>query len=170
MTEHRLHITQGEYATGQDPDVVISTLLGSCVSCCLWDPLAGVGGMNHMLLAKPSAGETARALSGINAMEVLINTLIKLGAKRTRLQAKAFGGARMISGLSDIGAENAEFTVSFLRQESIPLVTQSLGGNRARNVRFWPATGRVMQKLTDATVREVESDTPVGRDDGIELF
>ncbi|WP_415402971.1 chemotaxis protein CheD [Tateyamaria sp. SN3-11] len=126
--------------------------------------------MNHMLLTKPSAGETARTLSGINAMEILINTLIKLGAKRSRLQAKAFGGARMVTGLSDIGAQNAEFTVSFLRQEGISLVTQSLGGSRARNVRFWPATGRVMQKLTDVTVREVEIEAPMKRDNGIEFF
>ncbi|MEL6449899.1 MAG: chemotaxis protein CheD [Pseudomonadota bacterium] len=170
MTDvQRLHITQGEYATGTDDRVMITTLLGSCVSCCLWDPVAGVGGMNHMLLTNPSAGETARALSGSHAMEILINSLIKLGARRDRLQAKAFGGARMIKGLSDIGMQNAEFTVSYLAQERIPLVTQSLGGQQARNLRFWPATGRAMQKLTDTRVRDVEV-MPPARGHGLELF
>ena len=170
MTDQRLHITQGEYATGSNPSVVISTLLGSCVSCCLWDSAAGVGGMNHMLLANPRVGATTRSLSGIHAMEMLINALIKQGAQRARLQAKAFGGARMIRGLSDIGAQNAEFTVAFLRKEGIPLVTQSLGGTHARSVRFWPTTGRVMQKLTAVTVREVEVVTPPDIGAGVELF
>ncbi|MEM8654178.1 MAG: chemotaxis protein CheD [Pseudomonadota bacterium] len=168
--QQTLHITQGEHATGAGPELVISTLLGSCVACCLWDPVARVGGMNHMLLTQVSTGETARALSGIAAMEILINDLVKLGAVRSRLQAKAFGGARMISGFSDIGAQNAAFVVSYLAQEDIPLLTQSLGGQNARNLRFWPGTGRVMQKVTDVKVRDVEVVTPAARGNGFELF
>lgn len=167
--EQRLHITQGEHATGQGDLVVITTLLGSCVSCCLWDAEARVGGMNHMLLAKGTREDQANTLAGIAEMERLINDLVKLGARRDRLQAKAFGGARMVSGLSDIGAQNAEFTVEFLRQEGIPLVTQSLGGQQARNIRFWPGSGRAMQRMTDAKVREVETRPPVAGND-LELF
>lgn len=170
MTETRLHITQGEYAVGTSDALVISTLLGSCVSCCLWDCEAGVGGMNHMLLARTSAGATAHTLSGINAMELLINELIKLGAQRNRLNAKVFGGARMVSGLSDIGAENAAFTKSYLAAEGIPLVTQSLGGCQARNLRFWPATGRAQQKMTDVSVRDAEVQPPETIGNSIELF
>ena len=169
MTEQRIHITQGEYATASAPDVYISTLLGSCVSCCLWDPVAGVGGMNHMLLAKSPAA-TVRTLSGIHAMEMLINDLIKQGARKDRMSAKAFGGARMIKGLSDIGSQNAEFTVGYLSQEGIPLVTQSLGGTHARTLRFWPMTGRVMQKLTDTRVVDVEAAPIVSPGHGVELF
>lgn len=168
--QQNLHITQGEHATGTGPDLMISTLLGSCVACCLWDPDARVGGMNHMLLAMATGGDAARALSGINAMEILINDLVKLGAARSRLQAKAFGGARMISGFSDIGAQNAAFIVSYLSQEGIPLVTQSLGGQTARNLRFWPGTGRAMQKMTDVNVRDVEIVVPAARGNGLELF
>ena len=80
MTEHRINITQGEYATSDNENVVITTLLGSCVSCCLWDPIAGVGGMNHMLLARGDSGDEMNNLAGVNAMEVVINELIKLGA------------------------------------------------------------------------------------------
>ncbi|WP_299147759.1 chemotaxis protein CheD [uncultured Tateyamaria sp.] len=126
--------------------------------------------MNHILLANGTDGSTAPTLSGINAMEILINDLIKLGAQRDRLKAKVFGGARMISGLSDIGAENAEFAVSYLSQERIPLVTQSLGGTQARNLRFWPASGRVMQKLTNTRVNDVEVKPPHPPTHGLELF
>ena len=170
MTQN-IHITQGEHAICSDPDLVISTLLGSCVACCLWDPVAQVGGMNHMLLAQGQGGRDAqRTLSGINAMELLVNDLVKRGADRRRLRAKAFGGARMISGLSDIGAQNAQFTQSYLAQEGIPLITQSLGGQLARNIRFWPGTGRAMQKMTDTHVRDADvgAATPAGN--GLELF
>lgn len=163
-----LFITQGEYATGSGSDIVISTLLGSCVSCCLWDPIARIGGMNHMLLAVSGGGETRCALSGINAMEVLINDLVKLGVVRRRLQAKVFGGARMISGFSDIGAKNAAFTLSYLEQEGIPLIAKSLGGNSARNLRFWPGKGRAMQKMTNASVPDVAVAAQGGN--GVELF
>ncbi|GGX64327.1 hypothetical protein GCM10007385_37000 [Tateyamaria omphalii] len=107
-------------------------------------------------------------MSGINAMEVLINDLVKLGVERCRLHAKVFGGARMISGFSDIGARNAAFTLSYLAKEDIPVMTQSVGGNTARNVRFWPGTGRAMQKMTNAPIRDVAIPAPWGN--GVELF
>ncbi|WP_438873647.1 chemotaxis protein CheD [Tateyamaria omphalii] len=123
-----------------------------------------------MLLAHTPGRNAHRTLSGINAMELLINDLVKLGAARNRLRAKAFGGACMISGLSDIGAQNAEFTLQYLKQESIPLVTHSLGGSMARNIRFWPGTGRVMQKITDAAVSEADVIVPISNGNGLELF
>jgi len=170
MNETRIHITQGEHATGSDPGVVITTLLGSCVSVCLWDEEAGLGGMNHMLLPRPSSGSQARTLSGLQAMEILINDLLKQGAMRHRLKAKAFGGARMIRGLSDIGQQNVEFTERFLAQERIPLAQASFGGTQARNLRFWPATGRAFQKLTDTEVRLVDVEPPIVYGQGVELF
>ncbi len=170
MSERRVHITQGEMATGSDPDTVVSTLLGSCVSCCLWDAVAGVGGMNHILLAKPNGQDHSSALAGINAMEILINAVIKLGADRTRLKAKAFGGASMFKGLSGIGSQNAEFVTTFLAQEGIPLVTQSFGGRQARSLMFWPATGRALQKLSDKDVSIAEVAPMVSRGHGVELF
>ncbi|MEM6566545.1 MAG: chemotaxis protein CheD [Pseudomonadota bacterium] len=164
----RIHIVQGQYATASGPDAIISTLLGSCVAVCLWDEDLGIGGMNHMLLAKSSAGDHARTLSGLQAMELLINDLLKQGAMRNRLKAKAFGGASMVEGLSDVGQQNAEFTEHFLAQEGIPLTTASFGGTQARSVRFWPANGRALQKLTNANVDEVKAPAAAAQD--VELF
>lgn len=166
----QIHITQGEYAIAADANAVISTLLGSCVSCCLWDPVAQVGGMNHILLAGTHASDQTSMRSGVNAMEVVINALIKRGAERQHLKAKAFGGARMVKGLSDIGEQNAKFVVEFLREEGIPLETHSFGGIQARNVKFWPASGRVMQKLTDTQARELEVAPMTPCENDVELF
>lgn len=172
MTVDRIHIVQGEYATGRGPNVVISTLLGSCVSCCLWDPEVQIGGMNHMLLAVKKHDTTATTLAGVNAMELLINELIKRGAHRDRLLAKAFGGARMVSGLPGIGDANADFTLRFLEAEGIRVVGQSLGGYQARSLRFWPATGRVMQRTSDVSARDIDPvTTPQSQSgNGAELF
>lgn len=123
-----------------------------------------------MLLAHASGQTTHRTLSGINAMELLINDLVKLGADRTRLRAKAFGGSRMISGLSDIGMQNANFLREYLQQEGIQLVTHSLGGTLARNIRFWPGTGRVLQRMTDAIVQDTAANVQMPKGNGLELF
>ncbi|GFE52422.1 putative chemoreceptor glutamine deamidase CheD [Roseobacter cerasinus] len=172
MSGTRVHITQGEQAVGSDPDMVITTLLGSCVSCCLWDPEAGVGGMNHMLLTSSSANDGMSQMLGVNAMELLINEILKKGGSRGRLHAKAFGGARMVAGLSDIGQKNSDFILEFLEQEGITCESHSLGGQTARHLMFWPASGRVMQKMrTDApqeTVEQVSASKTTGND--LELF
>tara|TARA_R110002049_G_scaffold23545_9_gene83601 strand:- start:28631 stop:29149 length:519 start_codon:yes stop_codon:yes gene_type:complete len=172
MTENRVVITQGEHSVSADPDIAISTLLGSCVACCLWDPLVGVGGMNHMLLTNSTQANGHCDMAGVNAMELLINDLLKLGARRDRLLAKAFGGAQMVSGLSVIGATNCTFTIEFLAREGIECVAQSLGGTSARQLLFWPSTGAARQKITRhetvAEPRVAPPVTPVGN--GLELF
>ncbi|KFE35405.1 chemotaxis protein CheD [Thioclava atlantica] len=174
MTEtlrHRMiHITQGEFSVGGSADPrMISTILGSCVACCLFDPDARVGGMNHFLLPE-SSGATRAARFGVNAMELLINALVKSGAQRDSFQAKLFGGARMIAGLSDIGQENAQFAEAFLAAEGIPCVGRSLGGTQARRVEFQPETGFARQKFIreagDVIVREVAPP----KENEIELF
>ena len=171
MGKNRIHIVQGERAVGNDPEQVISTILGSCVSCCLWDPVAKVGGMNHMLLAVSSSSSGVCNLAGINAMELLINDILKLGGKRERLTAKAFGGANMVAGLSDVGLKNSDFTIDFLEKEGIHCEKKSLGGDTARHIMFWPATGRALQKIrTDEVLPE---ETPViapETGNGLELF
>lgn len=147
MTPNCIFITQGEHAISDDPGVTISTLLGSCVACCLWDPLAQVGGMNHMLITNRSQRDAQCDAAGVHAMELLINDLLKRGARRNRLKAKAFGGAQMVNGLSGIGAANCAFTVEYLQRENIPCVSQSLGSDVARQLRFWPVTGAAHQKI-----------------------
>ncbi|MFK7764397.1 MAG: chemotaxis protein CheD [Roseobacter sp.] len=170
MSQEKKHITQGERAVGTQPEEVISTILGSCVSCCLWDPVAKVGGMNHMLLTVSTRSAGVCNLAGINAMELLINDILKLGGSRDRLRAKAFGGARMVAGLSDIGRVNSEFTLDFLAKEGIECEKHSLGGETARHIMFWPATGRALQKIrTDEIVEEVPAPAPETGND-LELF
>ena len=172
MTAGRIHITQGERAASADPTLSIATILGSCVTCCLWDPVAAVGGMNHMLLAVSGARQSMSNLAGINAMELLINDLLKIGGRRDRLRAKAFGGARMIAGTREIGRINGEFALNFLEQEGIACLGHSLGGVKARHVIFWPTTGRVLQKFGNdvpAEPRTALPPKPVAGND-LELF
>lgn len=156
-----IYIAQGEYRTsGLAPDV-LSTVLGSCVAACIWDPVRMIGGMNHFLL--PASHDTSNAKSlryGAHAMEMLINDLQKQGAVRSALQAKLFGGANMASNLGDIGASNARFAKNYLETEGIPCIAESLGGVNARRVLFRPYSGHVRQMIVVNT-ELVERPTPV---------
>ena len=142
-----VHVNQGDHAVAESDDMVMTAVLGSCVAACLRDPLAGVGGMNHFLLPAAGPNASARVLYGAQAMELLINALLKRGARKERLEAKLFGGGRMIAGLSDIGHNNGTFARRFLADEGIPCVAESLGGTKARRIRFWPVSGRARQIL-----------------------
>ena len=104
MSAGRVHVIQGQFEVSRDdPSCCLTTVLGSCISVCMFDPLARAGGMNHFLLASGQAGEAASASYGVNAMELLINALLKQGARRARLRAHVFGGANMMAGLGSIG-------------------------------------------------------------------
>ncbi|HEX5934721.1 MAG TPA: chemoreceptor glutamine deamidase CheD [Pseudorhizobium sp.] len=154
----RVHIIQGEYKVVTDPDVVLSTILGSCVAACLRDPVAGVGGMNHFLLpgsagAAASGGDATRY--GVHLMELLINGLLKKGARRDRLEAKIFGGAKTIASFSNVGEQNAAFAAKFLKDEGIPIVGSSTGGDHGRKLEYWPISGRARQyPLTGAETQK----------------
>jgi chemotaxis protein CheD len=148
MTARKIHVLQGGQEATLDPDVVLTTVLGSCVSACIRDPLAGVGGMNHFLVGEPGpASQADDERYGAFAMELLINALLTRGACRNRLEAKLFGGARMFDALSDIGAHNADFARRFLAAEGVLVVGASLGGTAARRVEYWPVSGRARQRL-----------------------
>jgi chemotaxis protein CheD len=156
--DKRVHIIQGEFKVISDPIVVLSTILGSCVAACLRDPIAGVGGMNHFLLpgngSSPSTGGDATRY-GVHLMELLINGLLKQGARRDRLEAKVFGGARTIAMFSNVGEQNAAFAMQFLKDEGIPVVGSSTGGDHGRKVEFWPISGRARQyPLTGAETKK----------------
>lgn len=140
-----LTVVQGDYAVSADPYVTLSTVLGSCVSVCLFDEVNRLGGMNHFLLATSSDLESGDLKYGINAMELLINQLLQSGAERNLLRAKLFGGARMTDHARDIGAGNAIFATDFLEKEGIPCLSSSLGGTNARRVQFVPTTGAARQ-------------------------
>lgn len=150
MEIRRIHIVQGEHYVSGEENLAITTLLGSCVAACISDPVLKVGGMNHFLLPGEDASSPQVERHGVHLMELLINGLLKLGAARHRLEAKLFGGARITSLLGDYGATNARFAQEFLRREGIPITGGSLGGETGRRIQFWPATGRVQQKLVRA--------------------
>lgn len=145
------HISQGEYAVSSDENEVVSTVLGSCVATCLWDASSGIGGMNHILLPQELSASPISQMHGVNAMEVLINEMIKLGAVKSNIRAKLFGGAKMVAGLSNIGERNGIFCKEFLEGEGIICEADSLGGTVARRIQFWPATGRARQKMVGQT-------------------
>ena len=129
----------------------ISTMLGSCVSTCLWDPVTRVGGMNHFML--PDSGDPGNPVSasmryGTFAMEVLINDLLKAGARREHLEAKVFGGGAVLRGFSalNVGERNATFVMQFLKTERIPVLAEDLNDIYPRKVYFFPRTGKVLVK------------------------
>jgi chemotaxis protein CheD len=143
----------------------ISTMLGSCVSTCLWDPVTRIGGMNHFMLPGESGSTRspwgASARFGIYAMELVINDMVRLGADRRRLVAKVFGGARVLHGFDtlDVGAKNSEFVLEFLKEEGIELLAQDLLGVSPRKIHFFPETGKVqLRKLHLRPGSEVQRD------------
>lgn len=145
----KIHLFQGEFFVSRDPEVVVSTILGSCVAACIRDPAARIGGINHFLL--PGNVEDPRSprsdFVGVHLMELLINGLLREGARRERLEAKLFGGGRTMEGLMDVGAQNAQFATRFIEAEGITLLPGSLGGAHGRRIQFWPVTGRVRQSI-----------------------
>ncbi len=142
-----IKILPGEYHVTAH-DLVLVTLLGSCVSACLRDPTAGVGGINHFMLpdCDPALGGAASARYGAFAMEVLINELLKRGARRSSIEAKVFGGGNVLRGMthSNIGSRNAEFVLRYLAAEGIAVVARDLGGKDARKLGYFPRSGRVL--------------------------
>lgn len=139
----------GDVHASREP-VLIKTLLGSCISVCLYDPVARVGGMNHFML--PRGGDDRHegaARFGVDAMDRLIGAAMKAGGDRRRFVAKAFGGACVLR-LRDTGIgvhqKNIEFVRAFLQDEGFPLVSADVGGNDALVVHFYTETGRAFVK------------------------
>lgn len=130
----------------------LSTLLGSCVAVCLFDPALRIGGLNHFMLpdmGRSRNGDVDSLLSGNFAMEALLNALLVKGAKKVRLQAKAFGGGTIIDtdgGSLSIGMRNANFTKEWLAREGIPLVSSDFLGPWSRKVLFLPSNGEAFCK------------------------
>ncbi len=141
------NVILGTYRVSNDPNETITTVLGSCVAVCLFDASQGLGGMNHFLLPEGRSGDLEEVIFGLQAMELLINDMLKQGAQKYNMQAKLFGGAQMIGAKSDIGERNVAFAREFLRDENFPVVGESVGGTMGRKIRFEPVTGRAMQRF-----------------------
>ena len=142
-------ILPGEYYYTKQ-DMVIVTVLGSCVAACIRDRVTGLGGMNHFML--PDGGDSGPVSASMRyggyAMEVLINDLLKAGARRENLEAKVFGGGAVLRGLTamNVGERNASFVTSFLKTEKIPVLAEDLNDVHPRKVYFFPRTGKVLVK------------------------
>lgn len=146
-------------------DMMIVTVLGSCVSACIRDRTTGIGGMNHFML--PDGGDTDSPVSasmryGTYAMEVLINDLLKAGARRENLEAKVFGGGNVLRGFVaiNVGERNAQFVREYLRAESIRIVAEDLNDIYPRKVYFFPRTGKVLVKK----LKQLNNNTLVNRE------
>ena len=177
-------IVPGEYYVTKR-DMVLVTVLGSCVAACIRDKTNGIGGMNHFMLPK-SMGEqsgwiSASARYGAYAMEVMINQILKQGAKRENLEAKVFGGGAVLKNMSSltVGDDNAKFALDYLKKEKIPVLARDLLGDLPRKVYYFPKTGKVLvkklQSLPNDTiiVREQEYNERLARsriEGDIELF
>ena len=153
----KAHVIQGEFRVSDNPELVLTTILGSCVSACICDRTAGVGGMNHFLLpgSDTPRGEAENIGIGVHAMELLVNALLSHGARRERIEAKLFGGACVVAGLTSVGEKNAKFAEEFLRREGIQHVGGSLRGDAGRRLQFWPVSGRARQVFMGSTAPEL---------------
>lgn len=142
-------VLPGEYYVTAT-NMVLVTVLGSCVSACVRDRDKGVGGMNHFMLADGGDTEmlSASARYGTYAMEILINHLMKMGARKSALEAKVFGGGRVMASLtsSQVGERNSSFVIDFLRTEGIPVAAKDLLDVYPRKVYYFPTSGRVLVK------------------------
>jgi chemotaxis protein CheD len=142
-------VLPGEYFVTAT-NVLMVTVLGSCVSACIRDREKGIGGMNHFMLADSgdSGAVSASARYGTYAMEILINHLLKMGARKANLEAKVFGGGRVMATLtsSQVGERNSRFVKEFLSTEGIPMAAEDLLDVYPRKVYFFPNNGRVLVK------------------------
>ncbi len=145
----RVTIHIGGLHASREP-VVMDTVLGSCIAACLYDPVVGIGGMNHFMLPEgidPNNPTSARY--GVNAMELLISEVMKLGGHRRRFQVKVFGGGHVLrirETLDGIPQQNIDFVRRFLNDEQIPIMSEDVGGYHARRVLFNPNNGKAYVK------------------------
>ncbi|MDC7125662.1 MAG: hypothetical protein PQJ46_08840 [Spirochaetales bacterium] len=148
-----LSLAPGEFYATSD-DIVIDTVLGSCVSVVIYDPVLKMGGMNHFMLAETKLENNSQSRFGSErygmfAMDALIGNVIKYGAKRERLKAKVFGGSRVLNVINtmNVGEDNIKYAEDYLQAEKIPIVKRDTGGTRARRIYFCVQNFRVFVRL-----------------------
>jgi len=146
-------VLPGEYYVSGEEEL-LSTVLGSCVAACIHDTRRGIGGMNHFMLPEPAGerdgwsstvGRAARY--GSDAMEQLINAILKAGGQRADLCVKVFGGGRVLARMSDVGQRNIDFVQRYIAAENLTLVASDLGDVYPRQVQFFPHSGRARVRL-----------------------
>jgi chemotaxis protein CheD len=152
-----MKVFPGEFYLTKETNEVLVTVLGSCVSACIRDPVAGIGGMNHFMLPQHGSGAWGNDLKstrfGNFAMEKLLNELIKAGCVRERMEIKVFGGGNVTDTSNAVGSDNAEFILAYLRAEGLRSAATDLGGTLPRRIHYYPATGRVVRRLLGVSER-----------------
>lgn len=142
-------ILPGEFFVSREP-MIVYTVLGSCISACIRDPIVRVGGMNHFMLPEPneaahdSWGESTRY--GSFAMESLINEILKRGGIKNRLEIKLFGAGKIYDGQIDVGDKNAKWVIQYLKSEGLTVSNTDLGNVFPRKVYYFTESGRVLLK------------------------
>jgi chemotaxis protein CheD len=129
--------------------ILVRTLLGSCVSVCLWDPIRKVGGINHFMLPLWNGEGLPTPKYGNVAIEKLLERMLAAGCKQTNLLAKIFGGAESFASRDNnfrIGLRNIAIAEKLLAEYKIPIVATSVGGYLGRNIQFNSATGEILLK------------------------
>lgn len=140
-------IFSGDWYVSTQGNEMLATILGSCVSACIRDPIAGVGGMNHFLLPGEADSQTSdSARYGVYAMESLINGILKSGGRKDRFEVKVFGGGNVINNSARIGSKNAAFIRNFLSKEGFRIASEDLEGDHPRRLHYYPDTGKVMMR------------------------
>jgi len=139
-------VLPGEYFVANE-EIVIMTVLGSCIAACIWDSRVRVGGMNHFMLPD-GEGNDGFGRYGSYAMELLLNEMFKMGARRETMQAKVFGGGAVMAGFTamNVGERNTQFVMNYLADEHIPVVSKDVLDIHPRKVCFFPVTGKAMVK------------------------
>jgi chemotaxis protein CheD len=152
-------IHPGEYFSTKE-DAIVSTLLGSCVAVGIFDEEAKAGGLNHFMLpgdfGKSELIRSPNAKYGMYAMELLINDVMRLGARRSALKAKVFGGGAVLrftgGGSTKIPGSNIDFAFEYLAKEGIPVLASDTGGNEARKIFFFARTGKTLLKRISGSI------------------
>ena len=160
-------ILPGEYFVSREP-MVVYTVLGSCISACVRDPIAGVGGMNHFMLPAPTEHQSEEAWGeestryGSFAMEQLISGILNRGGQRDRLEVKLFGAGKIYDSSIDVGAWNTEWVLSYVKTEGLLVVGRDLGGVYPRKIYYFTESGRVLMKrierIKNRTICERETE------------
>ena len=179
-------ILPGEFFVSREP-MVVYTVLGSCISACIRDPIAGVGGMNHFMLPAPKEHQSGGAWGGEStrygsfAMEQLINEILKRGGMKHRLEVKLFGAGRIYDGGIDVGARNTEWVLQYLKTEGYTLAKSDLGDVFPRKVYYFTDSGRVLMKklerVKNRTIVDRETEyqhqievEPIAQESNVTLF
>lgn len=154
-----VNVHAGDCFVTDKPDEIAATVLGSCISACIRDPIVKVGGMNHFLLPGHTKEQDTMRF-GAFAMEQLINAILKRGGRRERLEIKLFGGGNVIPSSALIGTKNIQFAHEYLQMEELKIAGEDVGGTWPRKVRYWPALGKaqVLKMRRDEDYKNVQKE------------